>query len=442
MLLIGNGRVITRSSQQLYLENGSVLIQDNIIMDIGPTLAMKEAYPNIDFMDVQGKVIMPGLINTHMHLYSTFARGMALQTASPQNFLEILEGLWWKLDKTLTLEDVYYSALAILVDLIKSGTTTIFDHHASPGAVPESLFRLAEAAKLAGIRACLCYEVSDRDGVAVCNQGIEENRQFIKACQENDDSMQQGLFGLHASFTLSDDTLLKCANAVAGLETGFHVHAAEGLADAMHAEQTFGKRLIQRFADFAVLGPKTIAAHCVHVNKTDMNLLAKSQTNVVHNPESNMGNAVGCAPVLAMVQQGIRVGLGTDGYTTDMFESLKAANLIHKHQQANPSIGSSEVSHMLFTANSQIATMTFRKKIGSLEAGALADLIVIDYDPPTPMTLANIDSHILFGMSGRAVDSTMVNGRFLLKEGQLTGLDEAKIKAKSRELAAKMWKRI
>jgi cytosine/adenosine deaminase-related metal-dependent hydrolase len=155
-----------------------------------------------------------------------------------------------------------------------------------------------------------------------------------------------------------------------------------------------------------------------------------------------MGNAVGCAPVLAMVQQGIRVGLGTDGYTTDMFESLKAANLIHKHQQANPSIGSSEVSHMLFTANSQIATMTFRKKIGSLEAGALADLIVIDYDPPTPMTLANIDSHILFGMSGRAVDSTMVNGRFLLKEGQLTGLDEAKIKAKSRELAAKMWKRI
>ena len=442
MLLIGNGRVITRSSQQPYLENGSVLIKDNIIMDIGPTFAMKEAYPNIDFMDVQGKVIMPGLINTHMHLYSTFARGMALQTASPQNFLEILEGLWWKLDKTLTLEDVYYSALAILVDLIKSGTTTIFDHHASPGAVPESLFRLAEAAKLAGIRACLCYEVSDRDGVAVCNQGIEENRQFIKACQENDDSMQQGLFGLHASFTLSDDTLLKCANAVAGLETGFHVHAAEGLADAMHAEQTFGKRLIQRFADFAVLGPKTIAAHCVHVNKTDMNLLAKSQTNVVHNPESNMGNAVGCAPVLAMVQQGIRVGLGTDGYTTDMFESLKAANLIHKHQQANPSIGSSEVSHMLFTANSQIATMTFRKKIGSLEAGALADLIVIDYDPPTPMTLANIDSHILFGMSGRAVDSTMVNGRFLLKEGQLTGLDEAKIKAKSRELAAKMWKRI
>ena len=293
-------------------------------------------------MDVGGKVIMPGLINTHMHLYSTFARGMALKDSPPTNFQEILERLWWRLDKALTEEDVYYSALVPLMDCVKNGTTTIFDHHASPGTVHGSLFTLLKAARAVGIRSCLCYEVSDRDGKEIAEQGIRENVEFINACNRPGDDMAKGMFGLHASLTLSDETLSRCCKENAGTGAGFHIHAAEGRVDLEECLRRHGRRVIERLSDFGVLGSKTIAAHCVHVDDREVDLLKESKTKVVHNPESNMGNAVGYAPVIDMLRRGVQVGLGTDGYTCDMFESLKVANILHKHQLGDPNAGWAE----------------------------------------------------------------------------------------------------
>lgn len=441
MLLIGNGRLITRDIAVPYIENGCVVIQDNMIIEVGATLQMQQKYGDAQFIDARNRVIMPGLINTHMHLYSTFARGLALKDDPPGNFMEILERLWWRLDKVLTLDDVYYSAMVPLIESIKCGTTTIFDHHASPGAVENSLFRIAQATSDAGVRSCLSYEVSDRDGKAVTKQGIEENRKFITYCNQRKDSMLKGMFGLHASFTLSDHTLNKCREVIEGLDAGFHVHTAEALADVNHCQNHYGKRVVQRLNEFGILGRKTIAAHCVHVNEQEMNLLKKSKTNVVHNPESNMGNAVGCAPALEMLKQGVAVGLGTDGYTCDMFESLKVANILHKHQQQNPSLGWSEAPAMLFEQNVAIAAAHFERPLGKLTAGAYADVIIVDYNPPTPLCAGNINSHILFGMSGRSVDTTIINGRILMEEGKMVAIDEEKIMAKARELAIKVWQR-
>jgi len=441
MLLIGNGRLITRDENELYIENGCVVIQDHLIIEVGSTPNMQEKYSNASFIDARNRVIMPGLINTHMHLYSTFARGMALKNDSPGNFMEILERLWWRLDKVLTLDDVYYSSLVALIECIKCGTTTIFDHHASPGAVEGSLFRIAEATREVGIRSCLAYEVSDRDGEAVITQGIEENRNFITHCNQSKDGMLKGMFGLHASFTLSNQTLAKCREAVEGLEAGFHVHTAEALADVTHCQTHYQQRVVERLHTFGLLGEKTIAAHCVHVNTEEMMVLQKSNTNVVHNPESNMGNAVGCAPVLDMLRQGIRVGLGTDGYTCDMFESLKVANLLQKHQQQHPSVGWMEAPAMLFEHNSNMATTHFGRRVGQLTPGAYADVIIVDYNPPTPMTANNLNSHILFGMSGRSVAMTMINGRIVMEEGKIVGIDEKQMMAKARELAIKVWQR-
>jgi putative selenium metabolism protein SsnA len=441
MLLIGNGRLITRDVTRPYIENGCVAIQGNRILAVGATPQMQQKYSDAQFINARNRVIMPGLINTHMHLYSTFARGLALKDDSPGIFMEILERLWWRLDKVLTLEDVYYSAMVPLIESIKCGTTTIFDHHASPGAVGESLFRVAQATHDIGIRSCLSYEVSDRDGGTVTKQGIEENRKFITYCNQRKDGMLKGMFGLHASFTLSDQTLSKCSEAVEGLEAGFHVHTAEALADVIHCQNNYGKRVIERLSEFGILGRKTIASHCVHVNEQEMNLLKESKTNVVHNPESNMGNAVGCAPVLKMLHQGISVGLGTDGYTCDMFESLKVANILHKHQQQNPSVGWGEAPSMLFEENSAIAAAHFEHPLGKLTPGAYADVIIVDYNPPTPLCASNINSHILFGMSGRSVDTTIINGQILMEEGKMTGIDEEKIVAKARELAIKVWQR-
>lgn len=441
MLLIGNGRVITRDRHQPYLGDGCVVIKDTIISEVGPTQKMREQYPGAEFIDVQGKVIMPGMINTHMHLYSTFARGMFSKEAPPQNFVQILERLWWKLDKALTIEDIYYSAMVVLIDCIKNGTTTIFDHHASPGAVRGSLFEMAKATKAAGIRSSLCYEVSDRDGSKIMEDGIQENIEFIKFVKGQDDLLR-GMFGLHASMTLSNDTLNKCSKAMSGSEAGFHVHVAEDAADQVDAEKKYGKRVVERLAEYDMVGEKSIAVHCVHINEKEIEILKTKDANVVHNPESNMGNAVGCAPILTLMEKGMIVGLGTDGYTTDMFESYKVANLLHKHDRKNPSVAWGEVPNMLFQNNPKIAMSYFSQPIGKLAAGCYGDVIVVDYDPPTDLNETNVNGHILFGMSGRGVVTTIINGQVLMKDRKLVNLDEKEICVKARELSSKLWNRL
>jgi putative selenium metabolism protein SsnA len=442
ILLIGNGKVVTRDSNQPYLADGCVVIQDNMIVEVGCTTALKQKYPGAEFIDAKGRVVMPGMINSHMHLYSTFARGMSSKEAPPQNFVEILERLWWKLDKALTLEDVYYSAMVVLIDCIKNGTTTIFDHHASPGAVRQSLFEMAKATDAAGIRSCLCYEVSDRDGSKIMEEGIQENVEFIKYANTRSDDMTKGMFGLHAAMTLSDDTLGKCATANAGTKAGFHVHVAEDLADQADSMKKHGKRVVERLAEFGMVGPESIAVHCVHVDEKEMDILHAKGANVVHNPESNMGNAVGCSPVLTLMNKGIRVGLGTDGYTSDMFESYKVANVLHKHNQGNPSVAWGEVPTMLFQNNPAIIGGYFSKPIGKLAAGCYADVIIVDYDPPTPLNENNVNGHILFGMTGRGVVTTVINGKVLMNERKLMNIDEAAVCAKARELSAKLWSRL
>ena len=411
ILLVGNGRLITRDSAVPLVEDGCVIIRDGLIVEIGATRAMLAAYPAERFVDAHRGLIMPGLINAHMHLYSTFARGIALKDDAPGNFVEILERLWWRLDKVLTLDDVYLSAVVAMIDCIRNGTTTIFDHHSSPGAISGSLFQIADAARLTGLRSCLCYEVTDRDGADVARQSIEESRAFLDSCRQSNDNLLRGLFGLHASFTLSDHTLAECCSANAAFDAGFHVHVAEAAADVTQCQREHGKRVVERFHEWGILGSKTIAAHCVHVDDREIGLLQSTKTNVIHNPESNMGNAVGCAPVLKMVERGVRVGLGSDGYTSDMFESLKVANLLHKHESGQPAAGWTEPPAMLFERNAAIASGGFGNPVGKLVPGALADIIVVDYDPPTPITAANINSHLLFGVAGRTVRTSIIGGR-------------------------------
>jgi len=441
MLLVGNGTLITQDNRLPLIENGCVAIQDGLIVEVGDTVGLQQKYSGAHFVRAHGKIIMPGLINTHMHLYSTFARGMALKDESPENFLQILERLWWRLDRVLTLDDVYLSAMVELIDCIKNGTTTIFDHHSSPGAVMGSLFRIAEAARQTGVRSCLCYEVTDREGALVTDQGIEENCAFLTDCRQSKDSLLRGLFGLHASFTVGDQTMDRCTRHAGELDAGFHIHAAEAEADLVHCQGNYGMRVAERLHSRGILGRKTIAAHCVHVNDAEIDLLRDSKTNVVHNPESNMANAVGSAPVLEMVRRGVRVGLGTDGYAADMFESLKVANALQKHRTGQPGAGWTEVPAMLFNANAALASETFGGAVGKLIPGAYADVIIVDYEPPTPLQASNISGHILFGVSGRCVETTIIGGRIVMENRKLTEIDEQEVMAKARAAAEKMWRR-
>lgn len=440
MLLIGNGTMITRDPLRPLLYNGVVAVEGNRIVEIGGA-ELKAKYENARFIDARGRIIMPGFINTHMHYYSTFARGIQNDSPPATKFSEILSGLWWRLDRKLSLTDVYYSAMVPMLDQVKNGVTSAIDHHASPYAVTGSLFKIAEAAREVGIRSNLCYETSDRDGDKIAQEGINENLEFIKYCNGQKDDMMKGLFGLHASMTISPKTLEKCVAGMQGLNSGFHVHCAEGIEDLEDAKQKYGMGVIERWYKHGVLGKKSIAVHCIHISDEEMNLLKETDTIVVHNPESNMGNAVGASPVLELLQKGITLGLGTDGYTADMMESWKVGNLIHKHVKGSSTVAWGELPKMLFENNRSIMERYIDHEIGILKEGALADIIIVDYNPPTPILEGNIDGHLMFGINGRHVDTTIINGKPVMEERRLVSLDEERILAKAREQAEEVWKR-
>jgi putative selenium metabolism protein SsnA len=440
MLLIGNGRLITRDNGAFF-EDGAVVTEGNLVREVGTTTAMRQKYPQAEFLDARGGTIMPGLINTHDHIYSAFARGLSIDGYSPRNFNDILEGLWWKLDRQLTMENNLLSAYAVYLDCIKNGVTTVFDHHASYHEIPGSLDMIARPAVEFGVRTCLCYEVSDRDGEAKMKEAVLENERFIRRAAADQTDMLKGMMGLHAAFTLSDETLAFCAEHQ-GREAGYHVHVAEGPGDLQDSLARFSKRIVHRLFDAGVLGPKTLAIHCVHVNRAEIELLKATDTMVVHNPESNMGNAVGCGPVLDLFKAGVLLGLGTDGYTNDMLESYKVGNIIHKHHLCDPTVAWGEIPTMLFENNARIAGRFFGKPLGVLKAGAYADVIVTDYLPLTPMNGANCNGHILFGMNGRHVTTTVCNGKVLMRDRQILVTDEAELMARCRDSAQKLWNSI
>lgn len=439
MLIIGNGKLVTRDDANPFIENGAVVVDGKIIKEVGTTEALKAKYPDAEFKDARGRLIMPGLINTHMHYYSTFARGMALDAPPATMFSQILNNLWWALDKKLDLQDSYISAMGPMMDQIRNGVTTSIDHHASPYHVRGSLQKIHEAATEVGIRSNLCYELSDRDGEKIADEGIAENIEFIKYCNDKKDDMIKGLFGIHASMTVSDKTLDKALTQMEGLNSGFHVHCAEGIEDVADSLAKYKKRVIERWYDAGVLGKKSLAVHCVHLSEAEKEILVEANVPVINNPESNMGNAVGRAPIVDLMARGALVGMGTDGYTTDMLESYKVEGIIMKHDHQLPSVGWGEPPTMLFKNNREIVGRHIDGEVGILKEGAYADIIVVDYQAPTPLDGSNIDGHLLFGVCGKNVDCTMVNGKMIMDERILVNLDEEKIMAESRALAQKCW---
>ena len=438
MQLLLNGRLITRDPQQPYFEKGAVAFEGTKIVAVGEEAALCAQYPDAKRIDAKGGVIMPAFINAHTHIYSALARGLSIVGNNPTNFYEVLDGTWWAIDRKLTLKGTKASADALYIDCIKQGVTTIFDHHASYCEIPGSLFEIAKSAKEFGIRSCLCYEVSDRDGEEKCLQAIQENADFITYCEKENDPMLKAMFGGHALFTISDKTFDRMVAANNG-RTGYHIHVSEGMNDVYDSLLNYGRRPVQRLQDHGILGPKTILGHCIHVNTAEIEIIKETGTMVVNNPESNMGNAVGICPVLPLYKNGILLGMGTDAYTNDMLESLKVALCSQRSNACMPNVAWCEVTDMLFKNNAKIGARYFPDELGVLKAGAAADIIVMDYKPFTPFSDANIDGHMIFGMTGRQCQTTIGNGKVLMLDRQLQGIDEEAVNAHILEEAKKLW---
>ena len=436
-LLITNGQLVTLDENNRFVVNGSVYIENGRIVEVGESSAIRRKAERS--IDARGCIVMPGLINTHHHLYSTFARGFTPPGTPARNFEQILSKLWWKLDRALDSEDVYYSALLALLEGVRAGCTTVIDHHASPSCVDGSLDQIERAFREVGLSGCLSYEVSDRNRAG---EGIEENERWIRKCHAADDAQMSALFGMHALMTLGTKTLQRCADIGHALASGFHVHAAEDRVDADVTMERYGRSIMDRYQDFEILGEKTLFVHGSYFESREMELLKSTASMLVANPESNMNNGLRVAPVLDFLNHGVTVGLGTDGMSSHLVSQARAMYLHQRALSRDSNIAFAEACQVLLHNNRVIANRLFKEPRGVLAPGQLADIMIPEYVPFTPFNADTFYGHLLFGLGFAPVRTTIARGRVVLDEGRFPDLDEEAIRAHCVERAARIWSRI
>ena len=388
-------------------------------------------------IDCDGVLVIPGNVCAHTHLYSALARGMPYALEPPRNFVEILQRVWWRLDRALDEDSVRASALAGGMEALLSGTTTLVDHHASPNAIDGSLDVIADALGSLGVRSVLCYETTDRDGPERAYAGLAENRRWLDRVRREQPPLARGLVGAHASFTLGDETLAACSAAAHEFSTGLHVHAAEDGADERDALALHGTRVVERLAGAGALDERTLLAHGVHLDDSETAAVGAARATVAHNARSNMNNSIGRARV---VELDGRLALGTDGIGSDMFEEAHAAYFRLREDDGGAGM---DWPLARLADSSRLAGRLFDEPLlGTLEPGAPADLVVLDYPAPAPVHAASFAGHWTFGLSSRHVRDVMVAGEWVVKDRRLTRVDVEELAAGARTQAELLWQRL
>jgi len=412
------------------VEKGDVRIREGKIVERGVTL---QPQVNETVHDLRGKVVLPGFVCAHTHLYSTLARGMPAPTSPPRNFLEILQKIWWKLDRGLDEQSIYYSALVGGIEAARCGTTTLIDHHASPNFIRGSLSLIREALSKVGVRGVLCYEVTDRGGRAQRDEGLEENEAFL---QQPGGELYRGLVGAHASFTLSEESLRACADLAQRYGTGLHIHVAEDPIDQVDAQQKYGRSVVTRLHSVGALTPRAVLAHGTHLSDEDLALVREHGAWLIHNARSNMNNAVGYAPVEHF---GPRSALGTDGFPAAMLEETRLA--FFKSRDARTRLTPVNFVRLLQAGN-ELCSELFGETFGTLAPGAVADLVILDYTAPTPLTSESLPAHALFGMTSAQVESVMAHGEFVVFNRRWLRGDADVVFEEARRVAENLWSRM
>ena len=447
-LILENAALVTFNKEQEVFQKGHLVADDDgrvVAMGEGPYKGEERG----ERIDAGGRMVLPGLINAHHHLYSTLARGFG-PIGPARNFPEILENLWWPLDRSLCLEDIRVSARIGLLASLKSGVTTVIDHHASESSIEGSLDEIAEAGERLGLRIATCFEVTDRDGEDVARRGIEENVRFAKRCAEQGRVLggapgTAAMFGLHASFTVGDESLAASVDAAKSVGlTGFHVHVAEDRSDVTITKDKHGLSPVKRLIKAGALGKGSIAVHCIHLDESDRQALAEQGIFVVHNPSSNMNNSVGRGEIGELLKSGVLVGLGSDGMNADIQRELATAYLLLRHAHSDPTRGGEELSSLFIHGNQTIADSLFPgAKAGRLELGGSADFAILDLQPYTPLNSGNALFHMIYGDLGGRVATVAAGGKVLMEERQLKiDIDESELYRHGQVIAEQLWKRI
>ena len=431
--LLTNARIIDPFGKTEYIEKGYILIEDETIVKIGAGSAPKMMVD--ETIDLNSKTVLPGMINAHTHLYSALAMGMPASKNTPVNFVEILKEVWWKLDLVLDKESTKASFESGLLECLKSGVTTIFDHHSSPNYTNGSLDLLTNIANKFGQNISVAFETTDRNGKEFFKSGLIEN---IESFEKFHNKYVHPLIGLHASFTLSDKSLKSIYNELKGLENwGIHIHVAEDQADETDATSKGYESVIDRLNKFNLINEYSFIIHGIHSSDKDMKLLKNAGATLVHNPTSNANNRVGMLPNTHI--SSMNAGLGTDGMRANMVEEAQQGTLI-RSSHLNGDESSIDYLEILFKNNPTIASRTFGQNIGHLSPGNQADLAIYDYQPRTAITEDNFAGHILFGF-GQPTD-VITRGEYRVKNRKLINVSEQNIKANAQKQSLRLWNKM
>ncbi|MDH5702689.1 MAG: amidohydrolase family protein [Aigarchaeota archaeon] len=441
-ILIKGGLVATMNPQRRVIEDGAVAVDGERIVDIGLTKDI-EAKHNADILvEAQGKIVLPGIVCAHTHLYGALLRGAPLKIKPPGDFIQALHRVWWPCDEALTERDAYASALAAGVDMVTTGTTCFADTFSGPNYIHGSLSAIARAIEEIGMRGVLAFEATERNRPEEGARGLDENERFIKEVKEKGSKLTQGMYSLHASFTLSDEIIVEARKRATRDGAYMTIHTSEGLVDLYHNLERYGKRTVERLKDLGVLGRDMVLAHCVHLDEVELNIVAEKGCGVAHNPMSNMLNAVGVAPVPEMLKRKITVGIGNDGYIFDGFENMRSAYLLHKLQRRDPRVMTPpEILEMATINGAKLYGLD--GEIGSIEKGKQADIIVVSSDSiPTPLTSETVAGHVVNSVRGADVETVLVAGRVIMDHRVLKTVDRETANSVAREAASALWDRM
>jgi cytosine/adenosine deaminase-related metal-dependent hydrolase len=406
-------------SQTLDLKRTAISVHEGIGQGIDLLDEVPKGQPAID---CSGRIVTKSFVVGHHHIYSALARGMPSPAVGPTSFVEILEKIWWRLDKALDPDMIRASALAAGIDAARAGTTFIIDHHASPNAATDSLHIIADALESVGLSHLLCYELSDRDGPERLEQGLAETDRYL--------GTHQGLVGLHASFTVSDELLSRAMELAHTHQTGIHVHVAEAMSDQDHCLANHSKRCAQRFADASALDlPQTILAHCIHLDAEERRLIRESSAWVAQQSESNQNNAVGTLDAREFPD---RVFIGTDGMHGDPLAATRATYLA---SQSADGLSPLAAYKRLRSVHEYLAQNSFK-------GDAANNLVILDYQSPTPITPSNWPAHVMYGLNRSHVETVISNGRIIVRDRRCVLVDEDALLAEARHQAQRLWDRL
>lgn len=412
-----------------------IVIEDTLIKAVGKDAASGIQADKV--IDCDGLYVHPGLVCSHHHYYSGLSRGIMATIPDSPDFISTLKNLWWRVDRALDEESVYYSSLICSLDAVRSGTTAVVDHHASPNFITGSLHQIRRGFEAVGLRGMTCYEVTDRNGgEKELREGVEENLRFAREIGDaGPDRLMEAAIGAHAPFTVPDAGMEMLSDVVAQTGRGLHIHLAEGAYDVSVSHHRYDKDLAFRLDDFDLINDKSILVHGLYLNEAEIELINSRDAFLAHNARSNMNNNVGYIRHIDKVKNLV---MGTDGIGADMFEEFKLA--FFKHRDAGGPLWPDTFLSALSRGN-QLLSRYFDADFGRVEAGCKADLVISDYKAPTPLEAGNIAGHIAFGMGSNSVRTVLINGKVVMEDRQFP-FDVKEIYAAAAGQAKKVWSRV